>query len=74
MSSFACTQLNGFKYSYLTLITWFDINHFYTQSQLFQVLLFKINNSVYQVFLSNMNNLHITVWFQVTNNNNNNNP
>ena len=34
----------------------------------FQELLFNISCSVYQVFLSNMNNLHKAVWFQRTNN------
>ena len=34
----------------------------------FQVLLFNISNSIYQVFPSNTNNLHIVVWFQITNN------
>ena len=38
----------------------------------FQVFLFNINNSIYQVFLSNANNLHKAVWFQIPNNNNNN--
>ena len=39
-------------------------------SKWFQVLLFNISNSIYQVFLSNTNNLHMTEWFQITNNNN----
>ena len=30
----------------------------------------KYGNSMYQVFLSNMNNFHIAVGFQITNNNN----
>ena len=36
----------------------------------FQALLFKINNSIYQVFLSNTNNLHTAESFQITNNDN----
>ena len=36
----------------------------------FQVLLSNICNSVYQVFLSNTNNLHTALWFQTTNDNN----
>ena len=36
----------------------------------FLVLLFNISNSIYQVFLSNTNNLYTVVWFQITNNNN----
>ena len=31
----------------------------------FQLLLFNISKSIYQVFLCSMNNLHITVWFQM---------
>ena len=37
-----------------------------------QVLLFNISNSIYVVFLSNIDNLHTAVSFQITNNNNNN--
>ena len=36
---------------------------------MFQVLLFNISNSIYQV-ISDINNLHIVVWFQVTDDNN----
>ena len=35
----------------------------------FQVFLSKTNNSIYHAFLRNMNNLHTSVWFQITNNN-----
>ena len=31
----------------------------------FRLLLFDISNSIYQVFLSNANNFHIAVWFQI---------
>ena len=34
----------------------------------FQVWLFNISYSIYQVFLSNINNLHTAVWFQINNN------
>ena len=37
----------------------------------FQVLLFSISNFIYEVFLSNINNFHTTVWFQTTNIENN---
>ena len=37
----------------------------------FQVLLFNISNSIYQVFWCNMNNLHTAEWFQITKNNDN---
>ena len=37
----------------------------------FLVLLFNISNSIDQVFLSNIKNLHTVVWFQITNNNDN---
>ena len=40
----------------------------------YQVFLFNISNSIYQVFLSNMNNLHTAVRFQMTNDDDNNNP
>ena len=47
----------------------------------FQLLLFNISNSVYQIFLRNTNNLHKAVWIQKTtttndnnNDNNDNNP
>ena len=32
-NSFVSTQLNGFKYSYLTLIIWFNINHLFAHSE-----------------------------------------
>ena len=38
----------------------------------FQVFLFNISNSINQVFRSNNNNLHISVWFQVFLSNTNN--
>ena len=31
------------------------------------VLLFNISNPIYQLFPCNINNLHTTVWFQITN-------
>ena len=34
----------------------------------FQVLLFCISNSIFQVFLCNINNLNTGIWFQITNN------
>ena len=34
----------------------------------FQVLLFIISNSIHQVFLSNINNLHTAAWFHINNN------
>ena len=37
----------------------------------FQVLPFDISNSIYQVFLCNINKLRTALWFQITNNNNN---
>ena len=54
LSSFVCTQLNS--YQKLTI--------------LFQVSLFNISKSIYQVFLYNTNYLHTAVWLQITNNNN----
>ena len=38
--------------------------------QQFQILLFDINYSIYQIPLSYINNLHAPVWFQTNNNNN----
>ena len=35
----------------------------------FQILIFNISYSIYQVFQSNTNNLCTPVWFQITNNN-----
>ena len=37
--SFLCTQLNGFKYSYLTQIILFNINHLFAQSEMVSPLL-----------------------------------
>ena len=63
---FVCIQLNGFKYSYQTLIILFIIICLLTVKW-FQVLHFNISNSVYQGFLSIINNLQgIIVCFQVT--------
>ena len=50
-------QLDDFKYSFLTLIILFNINHFLHTMKWFQVLLFNISDSIYQVFLCKMNNL-----------------
>ena len=50
----------------------FNINHLFAHthtSKGFQLLLFNMSNSIYQVFLSNTNNLYKTAWFQITNNN-----
>ena len=51
---------------YLKLIILFSINHFLHTFKWFQALLFSISNSIYQVFLSNTNNLYAAVWFKVT--------
>ena len=55
------THLNGFKYCYLTLK-----NYLHTVKW-FQVLQFNNNNSIIQVFLSNLIliiSLHTVKWFQ----------
>ena len=33
--------------------------------KLFQELQSNINNSIYQIFMWNINNLHTAVWFQI---------
>ena len=45
------------------------INHFLHIVKWFYVLLYNISNSIYQVFLCNINNLHTALWFQVSNDN-----
>ena len=55
-----CTLLNGFKYFYLTLIIQFNIDHLFAHKW-FQILQFNICNSIYQVFLCNINNFNTDV-------------
>ena len=38
--------------------------------KLFQVLMFNRSNFIHQVFLYNIDNLQITAWFRIANNNN----
>ena len=62
---FICLVANGFKYSYLSLIILFDINHLFAKGQRFQISLFNISYFIWQLSLSNKNYLHTVVWFQV---------
>ena len=64
-------QLNDFKYSYLTSIILFGINHFPYTDKYFQDLQFNMSNSIYQICLRKLNNLHLAVLFQKTTSNNN---
>ena len=63
-SSFVCTQLNSYKYSFhfhsISIICLYTVKWF-------SLLLSKTNNSINQVFISD---LHTAVWFQITNHNN----
>ena len=44
--------------------------HLHMSIQQFQLLQFNVTNYIYQVFVSNTNNLHIAECFRITNNNN----
>ena len=53
LSSFLCTQLNGFKYFYLSRIILFIINHLFAHR--FQVLLWNSNNFSSVIFCTHWN-------------------
>ena len=63
-SPFVSSQLNGFKYSYLTLKINLKPIIFLDAVKCFQLSLLKSTNSIHQLLLSDMNNLHRAVWFQ----------
>ena len=46
----------------ISIICWHTVKRF-------QIFLSNTDNSIYQVFLCNMNNLHIAIGFQMINNN-----
>ena len=50
-------------------LTFFHVKLFTLDDFVFQVLLFNISNSTYQLFRRNTNNLQTAAWFQITINN-----
>ena len=60
-----CTQLNGYKYCYLIVNIFLILIICLHTVKWFQVLLFNISNSIYQVSC-NMNNFHTAVWLQIS--------